>query len=133
MAIASAVPGVEVTIEVDNVALPEHQYECDEEAIVLDGELSNAVTKYLEVPSGAEFLVRYLLKAPFDPASATHADIMLDGSSLQAPFRETGDKDGHTGYKYSRTTFKTEGQGYTQTFRFSELEHGKCTISSYML
>ncbi|KAF3036907.1 hypothetical protein E8E12_003396 [Didymella heteroderae] len=130
MAIAPAVPGLDVTVEVNNVALPEYQYENedayqygDKEAISAGHEDSAcSVTKYLEVPSGAEFSVRWVLKEPFDNTLPTHAQVMLDGSYLNVPFQETGDKDDARGYKYMKTVSEENGQVFTQTFRFSELE-----------
>lgn len=124
MAIVSAVPGLKVTIEIDNVALPEYPYEDEDEASAAADGFSNTVTKYLEVPSGAEFSVRWLLKTPFEPTAVTYADVYLDGNHLQAPFTETGDRDEHRGYEYSKTMSKHDGQSYAQTFRFSELDVG---------
>ncbi|XPS78144.1 hypothetical protein M3J07_010165 [Ascochyta lentis] len=128
MAIAPSVPGLEVTIEVDNVALPEYQYEDEGTPIAGHEAFDDSVTKYLEVPVGAEFSVRWLLKPPFESTAATHADVMLDGCFLQAPFRETGDRDTFRGYKYAKTIVRQDAQGFTQSFRFSELETDDSTL-----
>lgn len=125
MAIAPAVPGLEVTIEVDNVALPEHQCEDDDVTTTGHEAFANSVVKYLEVPSGAEFSVHWLLKEPFDTTIPTYAGVMIDGTYLQAPFREAGDRDGDRGYKYAKSSFEEGEKSYTQNFRFSELEVGQ--------
>jgi hypothetical protein len=125
MAIDPAVPGLEVTVEVDNVALPEYQCDYEDDTSAGDEAFENSVTKYLEVPSGTEFSVRWLLKEPFDATLPTHADVMLDGFYVQSPLRETGDRDDAQGYKYTKAMSKEGGQAFTQTFRFSELEIGQ--------
>ncbi|KAJ4339710.1 hypothetical protein N0V95_007704 [Ascochyta clinopodiicola] len=131
MAIIPSIPGLDVTIEVDNTALPEHEYE-DEDTTTTPNEIfDDSATKYLEVPSGAEFSVRWLLKPPFEPTAAIHATVMLDGFFLNAPVRETADKDNIRGYKYAKTTSKEGGQDFTQSFRFSELEIGKYNAFSF--
>lgn len=131
MAIVPAVLGLEVTVEVDNIALPEYQYEDDaeneheDEAGAHRAVLTNSVTKYLEVPSGAEFSVRWIMKEPFDAPRPTFARVMLDGFYLQSPMMESGDKDGARGFMYRRTISGDKDQTFTQTFRFSELEIGQ--------
>ncbi|KAF3007690.1 hypothetical protein E8E13_009347 [Curvularia kusanoi] len=118
MAIIPAVPGLEVTIEVDNVALPEHQYD-DQDAGPI---ITDSIITYLEVASGSEFSVRWLLKESFEATRATYASVMLDGSYIHAPLRETGDLDGHRGYKYAMAMSEEAGEVFTQKFRFSEID-----------
>ena len=126
MVIAPAVPGLEVTIEVDNVPLPEHQYaDEDEDTTPKHDAFNNSVIKYIEVPSGAQFSVRWLIKEPFDETFSTYAAVQLDGTYLNGPLRETGHRDVARGYKYAMTMSKVDGQVFTQEFRFSELEIGK--------
>lgn len=136
MAIASAIPGLEVTVEVDNVALPEFpyedeaEYENEHDARACPEELTDAVTKYLEVPSGAEFSVRWMMKEPFDATLLTYASVMLDGTYLDGPLRETGDKDDARGFMYRKTMSRENSQAFTQSLRFSELEIGQSLESS---
>lgn len=113
MAIAPAVPGLEVTVEVSNVALPEHRHENDNVTSAGHEAFANSITKYLEVPSGAEFSVRWLMKEPFDATLPTYAAVMLDGNYLNGPLRETGDKDNHRGYKYVKTMSEENGHIFT--------------------
>jgi hypothetical protein len=108
MAIAPAVPGLEVTIEVD-VPLPKHQYENEDVTTAGHEAAANSITRYLAVPSGAEFSIHWLTKAPFDSTIDTYAHVFINGNVIQMPFKEIGDKDGERGYKYTRATSKTEG------------------------
>ncbi|KAF3035385.1 hypothetical protein E8E11_003669 [Didymella keratinophila] len=130
MAIASAIPGFEVTVEVDNVPLPEYQYEDD--GTIQDDEdgdtdprpeaVTNSAVKYIEVPSGAQFSIRWMLKEPFDSAIPVEALINIDGSYVNCQMREAGDKDGDRGYKCVSCIHTERGQDYVQNFRFAELE-----------
>ncbi|KAH7084823.1 hypothetical protein BKA63DRAFT_528729 [Paraphoma chrysanthemicola] len=113
MAIAPALPGLLVTVEVDGEALPE--YDCD------DGDDQNAVSRYIEAPLGTEFEIRSLYQTPYSPTSMVQVDIMLDGDYVQAPFLEWGGKDDCEGYKYGKATFVTEDQSETRRFRFASL------------
>lgn len=136
MAIVLAVPGLEVTVEVDNVPLPEYQYadeetDQDEEEDALGAEHrepADSVTKYIEVTSGAEFSVRMLFKVPLDATMPAHADIYIDNNYIQAPLRETGDVVNLRGYKYAMAMSNEDGQMVTQRFRFSKLSIGKSWI-----
>ncbi|UPX16788.1 uncharacterized protein EKO05_0007174 [Ascochyta rabiei] len=131
MAIIPSMPGLEVTIEVDNIALPEHEYEDEDTTTAGHGAFDDSVTRYIEVPSGAEFSIRWLLRPPFESTAAIHATVMLDGFYLHAPIRETGDKDNVQGYKYAKTIYKEDRQSFAQSFRFSELEIGKYDASPF--
>ncbi|KAL1648624.1 hypothetical protein SLS61_006751 [Didymella pomorum] len=122
MAIVLAIPGLEVTVEVENVPLPEHQYEDEDAASDIEDDLDNSTTtKYLEAPSGAEFSVRALFSEHFDATMPVHADIYIDNTYIQAPLREDGHIGGSCWYKYAMAMSKEQGQTVTQKFRFSEL------------
>ncbi|KAJ4338701.1 hypothetical protein N0V87_003825 [Didymella glomerata] len=108
MAIAPTLPGVEITVEVDNAPLQEHHNH-----------------QIFEVPSGAEFSVRTLFSEPFDATMPVHADIYIDNNYIQAPLRETGDIVDSRGYKYAMAMSNEEGQTVTQKFLFSELDIGE--------
>ncbi|KAF1928525.1 uncharacterized protein M421DRAFT_92262 [Didymella exigua CBS 183.55] len=95
MAITPAIPGLEVTVKVDNVALPEYEYEYDNEnATNADDDADTKSTnKYLELPCGTEFSVRTMFRQPLDVTLQVHTDLYIDNNYLSALLRETGDKD----------------------------------------
>jgi hypothetical protein len=117
MAITTGIPGLEVTVEVDAIALPEHEY-----AGVEDGEVTTSITKYIEAPPATDFSIRYLYRPPFTPPSAIQMDVLLDGKYVQAPFIEWGGKEGCEGYLCSRSTSSAGGRSFTQGFQFAELK-----------
>ena len=117
MAITTGIPGLEVTVEVDAIALPEHEH-----VGVEDGEVTTSITKYIEAPPATDFSIRYLYRPPFTPPSAIQMDILLDGNYLQAPFIEWGGKEGCEGYLCSRSTSSAGGRSFTQGFQFAELK-----------
>ncbi|KAL1797329.1 hypothetical protein ACET3X_003935 [Alternaria dauci] len=116
MAFASGIPGLEVTVEVDSTALPEHEYVGVEE-----DEVTTSITKYIEAPPATDFSVRYLYRPPFTPPLAIQMDIVLDGNYVQAPFIEWGSKEDCEGYLCSRSTSSNGGHSFTQGFQFAEL------------
>lgn len=120
MAIATGIPGLEVTIEVDAAALPEHQH-----GIIDDDEVATSTSRYIEAPSAANFSIRYLFRPPFTPPSAVQMDVLLDGNYVQAPFVEWGGKEECEGYLCSRSTSSTGGHSFTQGFHFAELRTGE--------
>jgi len=120
MAIATGIPGLEVTIEVDAAALPEHQH-----GILEDDEVATSTSRYIEAPSAANFSIRYLFRPPFTPPSAVQMDVLLDGDYVQAPFVEWGGKEECEGYLCSRSTSSTSGHSFTQSFQFAELRTGE--------
>jgi len=120
MAIATGIPGLEVTIEVDAVALPEYQH-----GIIEDDEVATSASRYVEAPPATDFAIRYLFRPPFTPPSAIQMDVLLDGDYVQAPFVEWGGKENCEGYLCSRSTSSTGGHSFTQGFRFAELRTGK--------
>lgn len=123
MAIATDIPGLEVTIEVDGQPLPEFDYDkADDDSL----ETSNA--KYVRTVSGAEFAIRYLTRPPFAPPSQIQMDILLDDNYIQAPFSEWAGKDGCEGYLFSKASVAVGGQNFTRAFRFSELRTGKKSV-----
>jgi hypothetical protein len=83
------------------------------------------VSKYIEAPSGADFEIRIMYKAPFTPNSPIHPYIMLDDNYILAPLIESASKDGCEGYKYAKSTSIVDGISSTQNFRFSDLVAGK--------
>jgi len=116
MAIASGIPGLEVTIEVNAAALPEYEH-----GIIEDDEVATSASRYIEAPPAANFSIRYLFRPPFTPPSAVQMDVMLDGNYVQAPFVEWGGKEECEGYLCSRSTSSTGGHSFTQGFQFAEL------------
>lgn len=124
MVIAPAIPGLEVTVEVDNVPLPEHQYEDEDETSDGHEAPSISVTRYLEVPSGAEFSIRTLFKEPFDATMPVHTDLYIDNNYIRALRRETGDMEEARGFKYAMVMSSDEEQTVTQKLRFSEIDLG---------
>jgi hypothetical protein len=120
MAIAADMPGLEVTIEVDGIALPEYDH-----APVDDRDIATTAIRYVEAPSATDFAIRYLYRPPFTPPSAVQMDIMLDDSYIQAPYIEWGGKEESEGYLCSKSTSSVRGQDFTQGFRFAELRTGK--------
>lgn len=120
MAIATNIPGLEVTIEVDGEPLLEYDYEP-----VHDPNLETSNVKYVKAVSGAEFAIRYLVRPPFSPPSQIQMDIVLDDNYVQAPFSEWAGKDGCEGYLFSKASSAVGGQNFTRVFRFSELRTGK--------
>ena len=120
MAIATGIPGFEVTIEVDTVALPEYQH-----GVIEDDEVSTSASRYIEAPPATGFAIRYLFRPPFTPPSAIQMDVLLDGDYVQAPFVEWGGKENCEGYLCSRSTSSAGGHSFTQGFRFAELRTGK--------
>ncbi|KAI4696695.1 uncharacterized protein J4E88_000873 [Alternaria novae-zelandiae] len=123
MAIATGIPGFEVTIEVDAAALPEHQH-----GIIDDDEVATSTSRYIEAPSAANFSIRYLFRPPFTPPSAVQMDVLLDGNYVQAPFVEWGGKEECEGYLCSRSTSSTGGHSFTQGFHFAELRTDETNI-----
>jgi hypothetical protein len=63
-------------------------------------------------------------QAPFDPPLPVHAEIMLDGNYVLAPYLEPGSKEGCEGYKFGKATFMEDGEAETRNFRFSALTTG---------
>jgi len=120
MAIATGIPGLEVTIEVDTAALPEYEH-----GIVEDDGVATSATRYIEAPPAANFSIRYLFRPPFTPPSAVQMDVLLDGNYVQAPFVEWGGKEECEGYLCTRATSSTGGHSFTQGFQFAELRTGK--------
>ncbi|KAI4714511.1 hypothetical protein J4E89_000191 [Alternaria sp. Ai002NY15] len=123
MAIATGIPGFEVTIEVDAAALPEHQH-----GIIDDDDVATSTSRYIEAPSAANFSIRYLFRPPFTPPSAVQMDVLLDGNYVQAPFVEWGGKEECEGYLCSRSTSSTGGHSFTQGFHFAELRTDETNI-----
>lgn len=122
MAIAPGIPGLEVTIEVDDAALPEY----DHTNKGSDPESSETtVSRYIEAPAGADFEIRTLYKPPFEPPMSIHVDIVLDGDYVQAPMEAWGGKAGCEGYRYGQATFTEEEGSVTRKFLFAELQIGE--------
>lgn len=120
MAISENIPGLDVTIEVDGIALPEYNDEsaCDKRFLC-------SSSKYVEAPPGAEFAIRYLFRPPFSPPFDVLMDILLDNQYVPVPYFEGGGKDGCEGYVYSKASMKKDGRDFMQKFRFTELSTGK--------
>lgn len=117
MAIATGIPGLEVTVEVNAKALPEYEHDRAD-----GGEVATSTTKYIEAPPATEFSVRYLYRPPFTPPSTIQMDIVLDGNYVQAPFVEWGGKEDCEGYLCSRSTSSTGERSFTQGFQFADLK-----------
>jgi hypothetical protein len=117
MAIVPTIPGLEVTIEVAGKALPKYDYE------TVDAP-PETISKYTEALSGADYEIRYVYKAPYDPLSLLHLDVMLDGNYVLAPYVEWGGKDDCEGYKCGQATCFTKERASTQKFRFADLLTG---------
>jgi hypothetical protein len=83
MAISTHIIGLEVRVEVDDIALPEYDH-----APADDREIASSTVRYIEAPSATDFAIRYLYRPPFTPPSAVPMDIMLDDSYVQAPHIE---------------------------------------------
>jgi len=131
MAIASALPGLEVTIEVAGEPLAEFDYTPAD--ALQDVTAPQTASKYIEASSGAEFEIRTLYRQPYNPTSLVQVDIMLDDTYVLVPFEEPGRKDGCEGYKYAKATFITDGVSSTQKFRFSTLVAGKSHEKNYLM
>ncbi|KAF1937306.1 hypothetical protein EJ02DRAFT_357117 [Clathrospora elynae] len=112
MAIADAVPELDVTIEVHGTALPECDYQETH-----DHNLASSSVKYVAAPSGVEFAIRYLFRPPFTPPSDVLMDILFDDKYIQGSFFKRGGKDGCEEYLYSKTTLKISERDFTQRFR----------------
>jgi hypothetical protein len=126
MAIATGIPGLEVTIEVDAISLPEYQH-----GLIEDDEVATSSSKYIEAPPATDFSIRYLFRPPFTPPSAIQMDVLLDGDYVQAPFVEWGGKEYCEGYICSRSTSSIGGHSFTQGFQFAELRTGKFLQSKF--
>jgi hypothetical protein len=122
MAIAPGLPGLQVTIAVAGEALQEYDYDSTDTG---NAQPQDTIRKYIEAPSGAEFEIRTLYVAPFEPPLPVHVDIMLDGDYTQAPYVDWGGKDEREGYCYGQAASMHEGQSHTQNFQFAELNTGK--------
>jgi hypothetical protein len=126
MAITTGIPGLEVTIEVDAIPLPEYQH-----GLLEDDEVPTSSSKYIEAPPATDFSIRYLFRPPFIPPSAIQMDVLLDDNYVQAPFVEWGGKEDCEGYICSRSTSSIGGHSFTQGFQFVELRTGKlCSQTS---
>jgi hypothetical protein len=120
MAIATDMPGLEVTIEVDGIALPEYDH-----APADDRDIATTAIRYVEAPSATDFAIRYLYRPPFTPPSAVQMDIMLDTATFKLRTLNGGGKEECEGYPCSKSTSSVGGQDFTQGFRFAELRTGK--------
>lgn len=124
MAIAAEIRGLQVAINVNDEALQEYDYDDDDAS---QDSARPPIAKYIAAPEGAEFDIGTLYKEPFSPPFQLHADIMMDGSYVLAPFMEWGGKEECEGYKYCRATFHDNDAEVTRNFRFSALQTGKVT------
>jgi hypothetical protein len=128
MAIATGIPGLQVTVNVDGEALQEYDY--DVNAADHDPDRPS-VAKYIQALPGADFDISTLYEQPFSPPFQLHADIIMDGSYILAPFTEWAGKGEVEGYKYCKATFIEDGGAHvTRNFRFSTLETGRLSTSS---
>lgn len=135
MAISADNPGFEVTIEVEGTALREFDHEPSTSTTDQPvDQFANAITKYLEAPSGSEFVIRYTYKPPFNPTFLVHAEVTLDGQLMLAPDNTIDFKDGNESWTCSSTTYTVDNQAFAQKFRFAELDIGElnpCWPSRY--
>jgi hypothetical protein len=120
MAITTDIIGLEVTIEVDGVALPEYNH-----APAEDREIATSMVRYIKAPSKTDFVIRYLYRSPFTRPSAIQMDVVLDDSYIQALYIEWGGKEKCEGYLWPKSTLSVGGQDFTQGFHFAELRTGR--------
>ncbi|KAH6875347.1 hypothetical protein BKA58DRAFT_119538 [Alternaria rosae] len=120
MAIATDIPGLQVTIEVDGTALTEYEH-----GIIEDDDTATSATRYIGAPLAGNFSIRYLFRPPLSRHSAVQMDVLLDGNYVQAPFVEWGGKEDCEGYICSRSTSSIGGHSFTQGFQFAELRTNK--------
>jgi hypothetical protein len=120
MAIATNIPGLEITIEVDGVAIPKYDH-----APAYDRDIATSTVKYIEASLATDSAIRYLYCPSFTPPSAVQMGVILDDSYIQAPYVEWGGKEECKGYLCSKSTSSVGGLDSTQGFRFVELRTGK--------
>jgi len=117
MAIHPDYPGLTVSIEVAGQELVEYN---DEEAPAD----SNTIVRYIEVRSGAEFVVRYTFAQPFPTKKDVRVSCKMDGTSVGRPLISRKGLFRATGYTFSGVRAK-EGPGWVQrAFRFSDMNIG---------
>ncbi|KAI2485389.1 hypothetical protein Ptr902_04329 [Pyrenophora tritici-repentis] len=116
---ATHIPGLEVTIEVDNTALPEYSHPPTENQEPTEN--LGSTIRYIEAPSATDFSIHYLYRPEFTPPSSVHIEIVLDDTYVQAPFFEWGGKEDCEGYVCKKAASIVAGQDFTQGFRFAEL------------
>ncbi|PZD23905.1 hypothetical protein A1F96_09813, partial [Pyrenophora tritici-repentis] len=116
---ATHIPGLEVTIEVDNTALPEYSHPPTENQEPTEN--LGSTIRYIEAPSATDFSIHYLYRPEFTPPSPVHIEIVLDDTYVQAPFFEWGGKEDCEGYVCKKAASIVAGQDFTQGFRFAEL------------
>lgn len=128
MAITAGIPGLQVTINVNGEALAEYDHDADHAAN--HDPAPHSVVKYIQARAGEEFEIGTLYKEPFSPPSQLHADIMMDGGYVPAPFMEWGGEKECEGYRYRKATFMDKGTVVTRNFQFAALETGELAVES---
>lgn len=117
MAVTKSHPRLKVSISIDNVAVEEH-IDDDEE------QKPDAVVKYIEAISGAEFSVDCELSPPW-PHHSLLLDIYIDGKWMRGSFLKQSDFIGTVIKKSLTGVFHSKGQEwYVQKFCFSDIVVG---------
>lgn len=119
MAITDTVPHIKAEILVDNVALQE--YEDDEERTSV-----GTVAKYIEVKSGAEFVIRYRFDQK--PEHDVRVDFLLDGNYICGQVALLKDfRGGSLEHKSYGARSNEGGVWMLSKYAFSDLEIAMCS------
>lgn len=117
-------PRLKVFVSVGGVALEEHVDEDDEQK-------PEAVTKYIEAVSGAEFTVDVELQKPW-PDYSVLIDYHLDGKWMRGTFIRQEDFVGTCAKRSAAgIPHSVDKDWYIRNFCFSDLVIGKVVVADY--
>jgi len=123
MAIVKSHPRISVEIYSNSAPLQEYVNDEEEDA-------PNAVTKYIEAASGAEFEVRCTLTRDF-PETTLMCQVYLDGKRAAGMFCEQSFYVGESARLKLRGVSHSDGSGsFVSNFCFSSLAIGTCELLS---
>lgn len=125
MAIHPLLPGIEVSICANTIALPE--YDDDESwpgaVTSATGHSIKTITKYIESTADQEFSIMYRFGSPYKPDCATlNFQFFIDGTHCSGKTIEANRSD-RPRYKHGETKQgHVEGKGYLLPFKFTNIE-----------
>jgi len=129
MAIISTLPGIEATIRVNNIPLPE--YLDDEDEDISQGSdyarrPLNKISKYIESSEGQEFSINFSLSPPYQmDCPALEITLTVDGHKIRGKLAERADYERrHWWSSYRAGVDKGEPgqQGVLRLFQFSGIK-----------
>lgn len=130
MAFLAAVPGLEVTINVNDKPLVEYDDDEKIETLGDDANLSEITTsKYVDAVTDQEFSISYSVLEEYKQTSpALQFDFRVDGSSLSSDlviFSDPEDIPPVVRSIHGPRTVNSSGQAYQRCFKFAAIKTGK--------